>query len=170
MSCKITGNIVNAFIICKRKAWLYAREINSDSENVNLELGRIIGENTYKREKKELLLPGMKIDFMKKSEGSIIVAEVKKSSKGEKAAIMQLLFYLYNLSKKGINAKGELLIPKERKKRIIELDEKSVKELKSLFAEMEEVLKRDTPPKIEKGKFCKNCAFNEFCWAELDGE
>ncbi len=154
----------------EKKDWLFARRISPSVDDTSLEPDRIIGENTYKREKKELLLPGMKIDFMKKSEGSIIVAEVKKSSKGEKAAIMQLLFYLYNLSKKGINAKGELLIPKERKKRIIELDEKSVKELKSLFAEMEEVLKKDTPPKIEKGKFCRNCAYNEFCWAELDGE
>ena len=49
------------------------------------------------------------------------MGEIKKSSRFEKVAIMQLAFYLYRLKEKGISVEGELLIPKERRKVPIKL-------------------------------------------------
>ena len=46
---KITGNLINAYFICRRKLWLFSHEINPYSENPYLEIGSLIGEEFYKR-------------------------------------------------------------------------------------------------------------------------
>ena len=161
----ITGNLINAYYICKRKLWLFAHKVNPSLDNPYLEIGTLIGEESYKREKKEISVGNIKIDLIKKEDGNVVVAEIKKSSKGETPARMQLLFYLYQLKKTGIEAKGELLIPKERKKIPVELTEDKGKELEKAFADIKEILKMDTPPLLRRIPFCRNCAYNEFCWA-----
>ncbi len=160
----ITGNLVNAYYVCHRKVWLFAHEIGPSLENPYLEIGRLIGEESYKRGKKEIVAGNMKIDMIEKENGRTVVAEIKKSSKGKTAAKMQLLFYLYKLKTQGINAKGELLIPKEKKRIEVELTEEKEKELEKTFTEIKEILKRESPPPLKRIPFCKNCAYNEFCW------
>lgn len=161
----INGNLINAFFICKRKFWLYARQFNPDPETDLLILGRIISENTYSRGKKELFLDGVKIDLVRKLDKSIAICEIKKSSKGLEAAKMQLAFYLLNFRKKGINVKGEILIPKEKKIIALDLDEKTEKLLYDATKNMQEIAKQDTPPPAIKTSFCRRCAFVEFCYA-----
>lgn len=163
----LTGSLINSYLICPRKAWLWAHELSPDSENTYLEIGTLIGEQSYKREKKEITLPGMKIDLVRKSEGDKVIAEVKKSSKGEKAALMQLLFYLYKLEKKGIKLKGELLVPKEKKRLVVELTEEKKKELEGIFDKINLLVKGNIPAPV-KIRFCRGCAYNEFCWAEVE--
>ncbi len=46
---------------------------------------------------------------------------------------MQLLFYLYKLKEREIEAKGELLIPKERKKISVELDKAAEEKIEVCF-------------------------------------
>jgi len=84
-----------------------AHEINPEQDNPLIELGRIFHEYAYKREKKEISLDGMKLDLLKKGENDYIICEVKKSSRFELSARMQLAYYLYNLKRMGIKAKGE---------------------------------------------------------------
>jgi len=160
----ITGNLVNAYFVCKRKVWLFAHEISPSLENPYLEIGRLIGEESYKRAKKEILAGNLKIDMIEKENGKTVIAEIKKSSKGKSAAKMQLLFYLYKLKQQGIEAKGELLIPKERKRIEVELTEEKEKELEKTFDKIKEILRMGSPPPPERISFCKNCAYNEFCW------
>jgi len=164
---KLTGNLINSYLICPRKAWLYAHEVNPYGDNVYLEIGALIGQESYKREKKEISLPGMKIDLVKKKDGDTVVAEIKKSSKGKDAARTQLLFYLYNLEKKGVNVKGELLFPKERKKEEVVLTDSKRKELEEILTRLEKLIQEDIPPLPVKIPFCRGCAYNEFCWAEV---
>ena len=161
---KITGNLVNAYYICHRKVWLFAHEINPSTSNPYLEIGRLIGEESYKREKKEILMGNIKIDLIKKESGNIVVAEVKKSSKGLKAAKMQLLFYLYKLKQKSIEANGELLIPKEKRKILIKLDDKSVDMIEKAVVEINNIINMEKPPPVVKTNYCKKCAYYEFCW------
>ena len=59
----ITGNLINAYYICQRKLWLFAHEINPSLENPYLEIGSLIGEETYKRDKKEILFGNIKIEI-----------------------------------------------------------------------------------------------------------
>ncbi|MGC9093865.1 MAG: CRISPR-associated protein Cas4 [Bacteroidota bacterium] len=162
---RITGNLVNAYFICKRKFWLYARQFNPDPEMDLLLLGRLISENTYQRERKEIFFDEVKIDLVKKLNENIVVCEVKKSSKGLEAAKMQLAFYLLKLKRNGINAKGEILLPKEKKIIAFELDEETEKILNNAIQEMKVIAEHELPPPLVKTSFCKKCAFMEFCWA-----
>ncbi|MBC7196128.1 MAG: CRISPR-associated protein Cas4 [Deferribacterales bacterium] len=161
----ITGNLVNAFFICRRKFWLYARQFNPDPENDLLLLGRLISERSFSREKKELSFDGIKIDLMKKSDKGLLICEIKKSSKGIEAAKMQLAFYLSKLKKHGINVEGEILIPKEKKRITLNLDENIENLLQAAIENMEEIAQKTSPPPVIRNSFCRKCAFIEFCYA-----
>ncbi len=162
---KITGNLINAYYVCKRKLWLYAHEIGPDRSHQLLEIGRLYDQSTYKRDKKQISMSGMKIDLLKKRDGELLVGEVKKTSKFEAAAKMQLAYYLYRLREQGIELDGELLVPKERKRERITLDDDLTQELETAIAEIETIIIGDKPPLPEKTKYCRNCAYNDFCWA-----
>lgn len=162
---KITGNLINAYYVCKRKLWLYAHEIGPDRSHHLLEIGRLYDQSTYKRDKKEISMAGMKIDLLKKRDGELLVGEVKKTSKFEAAAKMQLAYYLYRLREQGIELEGELLVPKEKKRERIKLDDPLLKELETAMEDIEAIINSDKPPAAEKVKYCRNCAYNDFCWA-----
>ncbi len=167
ISRSITGNLINAYFICHRKVWLFAHEVGPTSDNQDMSIGRLIDRESYKREKRQIMVGNINIDFIQKQGQHIVVAEVKKSSKGKKAARMQLLFYLYNLKQMGISAVGELLIPMEKKKLMVSLDEKSMGELEKAIREIQEIIRKDRPPRAKWSKFCKNCAFYEFCFSDV---
>jgi CRISPR-associated exonuclease Cas4 len=162
---KITGNLINAYYVCKRKLWLYAHEIGPDRSHQLLEIGRLYDQSTYKRDKKQISMSGMKIDLLKKRDGELLVGEVKKTSKFEAAAKMQLAYYLYRLKEQGIELDGELLVPKEKKRERIILDDALTRELGTAIAEIDNIITNDKPPLPEKTKYCGKCAYNDFCWS-----
>jgi len=164
----ITGTLVWYYYVCKREVWFMSRELHPNQNDEFLEIGRLIHENTYLRERKEILINHMKIDLIKKGKDNFIIAEIKKSSKFLLPSKMQLLFYLYELKNMGINLKGELLVPKERKKEEIELTPDKEEEVKNAIKEIKNIIRKETPPQANKIKFCRNCAYNEFCWAEVE--
>lgn len=141
-----------------------SHEITPEQDNPWVEIGRLIHEESYPREKKGLETAGMKIDMIKKGESGIIVGEVKKSSRFLKSAKMQLAFYLYHLQKAGIKATGVLLIPKEKKKISVELNDEMVNELLTAEYDIMEIIKSEIPPSPQRCKFCKKCGYQEFCW------
>jgi len=149
---KITGNLINAYYVCKRKLWLYAHEIGPDRSHHLLEIGRLYDTDTYKRDKKQISMSGMKIDLLKKRDGELLVGEVKA-------------YYLYRLKEQGIELEGELLVPKERKRERIKLDDALIKELETAIEDIEAIINSDKPPVAEKVKYCRNCAYNAFCWS-----
>ena len=161
----LTGNLINAYYVCKRKLWLYAHEIGPDRSHQLLEIGRLYDQSTYKRDKKEIAMSGMKIDILKKRDGELLVGEVKKTSKFEAAAKMQLAYYLYRLKEQGIELDGELLVPKEKKRERITLDDALTQELETAIAEIETIITNDKPPLPEKTKYCGKCAYSDFCWS-----
>ena len=160
----ITPSLINAYYICSRKAWLHSRNINPSVENNNISIGKIIDETSYSREKKSITIENMRIDFIEESPEGPLVCEIKKSSAGRKASIMQLAYYLYKLKNMGLVAKGRLLIPKEKKKETIELTDELKEEIKTAISNIQELIKKDLPPEPKKNTFCKTCAYYEFCW------
>lgn len=165
MSKKITGTLIWYFYICKREVWLMAHEVDACQDNPFLEIGRFLSEESYRREKKEIEIGNIKIDLLKRDGKKIVIGEVKKSSRFESSARMQLAFYLYRLKQVGVEAIGELLIPKEKKKMAVFLDEKTEKELKKAIGEIGAIIASEAPPAPVKIKFCPKCAYREFCWA-----
>jgi CRISPR-associated exonuclease Cas4 len=142
-----------------------ARELTPDEDNLLIELGRLLSEESYSRERKEIEIGNLKLDLLKRGRGSVVVGEVKKSSRFLKSAEMQLLFYLYKLKERGIQASGELLIPREKKRMKVELTRGKEKEIEQAIGKIEEIISREEPPLPEKCRFCPKCAYREFCWA-----
>lgn len=141
-------------------------QINADQDDGNMDLGRFIHENTYDRDKqKEISIGHIKLDIVRQDKDGLVIGEVKKSSKYLQSARMQLAFYLRELKERGIDAKGELLFPKEKRKEAVELTPELECELDVATMEIERIAQQDTPPLLRKIPLCRNCAYKEFCWA-----
>ena len=164
---KISGSLLQAYEICPRQAWLMSRQITADQQNTYLDIGRLISQESFAREKKEIYIPDLaaKIDYIKKKDGEFFVAEVKKSSATMESGIEQLKYYLFLLEKKGIQAKGLIKIPKEKKSMEIELTEEDKKHIKAKISDLQQLIEQENPPTVKKIKQCKSCAHYEFCFS-----
>jgi len=164
-SPRIGGTLVWYYSICKREVWLMCRGIEPERRDENLSIGRLIDTGSYSREKHSITLGDNKFDFIREKEGTVVVAEIKKSSRTLAASALQLKHYLYELEKEGVNAEGELLVPKEKKKLSVVLDDESRKELDGIYLEIDSIGKQLQPPKAVKCKYCSKCAYREWCWS-----
>lgn len=161
----VTPTLIWYYFVCKREVWLMSHEINPEQDNTLIELGRAIHEFSYKRDTKEISLGGMKIDLIRRENGNVVIGEVKKSSRFELPEKMQLCYYLYKLKMEGIDAIGELLVPKEKKRTIVELNADLEKEIEKAVKEIEEIMETERPPLPQRVRFCGKCAYSELCWA-----
>ncbi len=159
----INGTLVWYFHICPRQVWYIYHALTGEQDNDFLLLGRHMHEVFYRNRKRELLIDNtIKVDFIEE-EG--LIAEVKKSSKNLKSALMQLAFYLYYFKhKKGVALSGKLLIPEERKQINVELTEELERELEETFRRIREIISKPLPPPPRKIPHCKRCAYREICW------
>ena len=94
-SVRITGVKVNYYHICKTKLWLFSHNINLEKENDSVAIGKMLHEDRYKKNYKNITIDGISIDFMKA--GTILeIHEIKKSKKMDEADrlafILPLLF------------------------------------------------------------------------------
>jgi len=105
------------------------------------------------------------LDLIRTRQGNLVVGEIKKSSRAEESARLQLLFYLYRLRERGVYSKGVLLFPKERKKIEVDLTPELEKEIKSILEDIREVIALPSAPPPQKIKYCTHCAYREFCWS-----
>ena len=161
----ITGSLVQAYIFCPRQAWLLSRQIVGNQYNEFLAIGRLLSEETYKREKKEIVIDGGKIDFIKTKDGNLFIAEVKKSGKFIETSKMQLLYYMYRLKQKGYDTNGEIRIPREKKAIKVVLSEENEKRIENILDELKRLLEQEHPPRIAYNRNCRNCSYFEFCWS-----
>ena len=142
-----------------------SRQINPFEDNAFLEIARILHEDAYARDRKEVAFGNVKFDIIRRREDRILVCEIKKSSKFLKSAEMQLGFYLLQLARRGLKATGEILVPKEKKKISVVLNADRKKKIESAVREIEKIIKQKTPPEPVKGKYCPPCAYADFCWS-----
>jgi len=163
----IPPSIYNAFLLCERQAWLMLRRLSADNSNTYLEIGRLIDEESFKRYRHRIDIPGLscKLDFIMKKDNTLLVAEVKKSSKTIETAIKQLKYYLYLLYKKGIKAKGVLKIPTERKSISVNIGSDDIDFIEETLKALKKLYFQENPPILEKKIFCSKCGHFEFCWS-----
>jgi CRISPR-associated exonuclease Cas4 len=161
----ITGTLIWYYYICPREVWLMSRQLAPWEENPFIELGRIISQESYERDTKEVQIENIVIDIVKTQDEKVIIGEVKKSSRFIKSATMQLAFYLLKLKEYGINAKGILLFPKEKRRIPLSLTKEMEEELNLAIDRINQIIKSETPPPATKNKFCAKCGYKEFCWA-----
>jgi CRISPR-associated exonuclease Cas4 len=161
----ITGTEVAYYIVCKRKLWLFSHGIELERFSDFVEIGKVISETYFKREKfKEIETQSFKVDFIKVG-GEIVVNEVKKSRKLEEAHLWQTKFYIYQLQRLGLDCKkGIIHYPKLLKKIDVELTESDRIKIEEALVEIENVEKLGKPPDVTNKPYCKNCAYYQFCY------
>jgi CRISPR-associated exonuclease Cas4 len=165
----ITGTLLWYYAICQRECWLMAHQIEPEHENDFLEQGRLNTEAHYQRESKEIELPsGVRVDKVRSENGKLILSEIKKTSKFMGATSLQLAYYLWLMEQEGVAASGEILVPEERERKEIRLDDVR-EELMKAIKDIGQLVKAPTPPKATWLHYCKTCAYNEFCWSGTDG-
>lgn len=161
---KITGTIINYYFHCKRQCYLFANRINLEDNSEDVRIGKILHEIKAKDEKNtEIKFDNMVIDKLTEK----YVEELKKSDADLVAARMQLLFYLKNLSDKGIQKEGKLVCIEKNKKEKIEkviLNNESTMELANCIREIEELISKNEVPSVEKMGACKRCAYYDYCY------
>ena len=160
-----TPTLIWYYFICLREVWLMSRNLEPYQGNPFIEIGRLISQESYQREKKEIHLENMVIDLLKTGGEEIIIGEVKKSSRFANAAKMQLAYYLLRLKRLGIKAKGLLLFPKEKKKIEVILTDELEKKLCEAEKHIQEIIMLSKPPEVKRIKYCKNCGYHEFCYS-----
>lgn len=159
----ITGVMVYYHEVCKRKLWYFYNEIQMEQGNENVEIGKVLDEETYKRDKKHINIDNIiNIDFIR-SKG--ILHEVKKSKKIEEASILQVKYYLYFLEKKGVKGiKGKIDYPLLKQSVDIELDNDDIIKIENVLRDIELIVDEKYPPKLEKKRICKSCAYYDLCF------
>lgn len=161
----VNGTLIWYYSICHRQVWLMARHLTPDEQDDNVVLGRFIHENTYQRDKHEILIGNIKIVLVRGAKGSALVGEIKKSSRAAASARLQLKYYLYVLRQYGVDLKGMLFFPEEKRNEEVVLDEQGIKEVESTIASVQKIVAAPAPDLPQKTRWCRSCAYAEFCWA-----
>ncbi len=159
---EVTGVMVQYYKVCKRELWFYLNQINMNYDNEDIDIGKIIHENSYKREKKEIRLDNIVFDFVKNRD-KLTVYEIKKSSKLTIGGQYQLYYYLWTLKNANIDAVGEVVYPKEKKKEKVILNEKIGEEIKDIIHGIQKISQLKTPPQPEFKPYCRKCSYYELC-------
>jgi len=163
MDKDITGLMVYYYEVCKRKLWYFVNEIQLEENNSNVILGKLLEENTYTRDEKKINIDGViNIDFIRSKK---ILHEIKKSNSIEPASLLQVQYYLYYLEKKGlIGLKGILDYPLLKQTVEVNLTNKDRENLDSIIIGIKEILRKESPPTLEKKGICKKCAYFDLCF------
>lgn len=163
MDKDITGLMVYYYEVCKRKLWYFVNEIQLEENNSNVILGKLLEENTYTRDEKKINIDGViNIDFIRSKK---ILHEIKKSNSIEPASLLQVQYYLYYLEKKGlIGLKGILDYPLLKQTVEVNLTDKDRENLDNIIIGIKEILRKESPPTLEKNGICKKCAYFDLCF------
>lgn len=163
MDKNITGLMVYYYEVCKRKLWYFVNEIQLEENNSNVILGKLLEENTYTRDEKKINIDGViNIDFIRSKK---VLHEIKKSNSIEPASLLQVQYYLYYLEKKGlIGLKGILDYPLLKQTVEVNLTDKDRENLDNIIIGIKEILRKESPPALEKKGICKKCAYFDLCF------
>ena len=75
---EITGTLIWFYKICGREVWLMAHSIIPDQQDDNIDIGRFLHENTYQRNKKEIVFGNKRVASMRK--GSCYIRKRRRGS------------------------------------------------------------------------------------------
>lgn len=163
----IGGVDIHYYSLCKRKLWLYNKDIGMEEQSDRVLQGKILHETSYPRLKqKEIMIDNaFVIDAI---EGEY-VREIKLTSKMQDSDRLQMLFYLYQLARRDLKKKGLISYTKEKKTIEVELNEVNMIEIKQAIEDAYNIVHQPKPPSVIHMPYCKTCAYYEFCYVgEVD--
>ena len=159
---RITGLMVQYYHVCKRELWFMSKGVDIDRETTNIQRGTHVDETSYSDSRKSFTI-GNRIQLDVLDSGDIM--EVKVSSKLEKPARMQLLFYLWFLREVyDIEKDGVLAYPTERKRESVKLTKSNTEEIEQTIRGILELVEQDSPPALSKKPYCDSCLYQDMCW------
>ena len=163
MDIEITGVMVYYNEVCRRKLWYFYHGIQLEQDNENVKIGKVLDEETYKRDEKHINIDNViNIDFIRSSG---ILHEIKKSRKIEEAGILQVKYYLYYLKQKGVEGiTARIDYPLLKKSLEVKLTDEDEAELQTKLEEIRKIVNADTPPGLKKKNICKSCAYFDLCF------
>jgi len=159
----VTGVMMNYYHVCQRQLWYFAHHIEMEHESDLVLLGRLVHEESYARDAKEMLLDGrIRLDRITRDG---VVHEVKKSNKVEQAHLWQLKYYLYLLKRRGIDGiRGRLDYPRLRRTVKVELTPEDETAIEEKIRAIHALVARPAPPKMKRRRICRSCSYQELCW------
>jgi CRISPR-associated exonuclease Cas4 len=160
---RLTGTQLNYLLVCPRKLWLFSHHITMERENEAVALGQLLHEESFQRQKKEVLIDDLiRIDFFDDE----AVHDIKKGRSMEEAHRAQILYYLWYLRQKGVEGlKGVINYPKQRRSVEVELTPAAEVEVEEWVRQVQMVVAQATPPVVEAPmRICRKCSYNELCW------
>jgi len=159
-----TGTQVNYYFVCHRELWLFSHGLQMEQESDQVLQGKLLHEEAYSRDDKEIFIDGtIRLDRI---ESNGIIHEIKKSDKMESAHIWQLKYYLYYLKHKDIwPVSGKIDYPKLRQTVEVALNAEDEQQLHIILKKINELIQSPTPPTLPKKKICRNCSYFELCWS-----
>lgn len=154
--------MVYYYFVCKRKLWYFSNEINMESENENVILGKLLDDGSFKRDEKHINIDDtINIDFIREYKE---LHEVKKSKAIEEASIWQTKYYLYYLKQRGVtDLKARIDYPLLKQHLDIKLSKEEEEKMQTILAEITKICKKEIPPEFSVQKICKKCAYHDLC-------
>ena len=162
MEERITGIMIYYYFVCRRKLWYFCHEINMESGNEDVQLGKLLDETSYGRSEKHIQINGeINIDFIKEHRE---LHEIKKSKSIEQAGIWQVKYYLYYLKKRGVDGlKAKIDYPLLKENVTVELSKDDEIQLQFVIKDIVKMKKEKSPPIMKKTKLCSKCAYRDLC-------
>ena len=151
------------YFICKRKLWYFCHQINMEDNNENVQLGKLLDENSYKRDDKHIQIDGViNIDFIHDNRE---LHEIKKSRAVEEAGIWQLKYYLYYLEERGVKGiKGRIDYPLLKRTMEVALSDEDRNVLGDVIKDINILQKQNMVLQLDKKKICNKCAYYDLCY------
>ncbi|CQR70765.1 hypothetical protein SOV_42840 [Sporomusa ovata DSM 2662] len=164
---RVTGTMFDYFHICRRKMWLFSKQMNMEniSGNADVIKGKLLHETRFQREtRREISYDNSAFDFVKVKD-QIVVHEIKKSKVFEEAHIWQLKFYIYQLREQGVPCRmGVMHYPTAMRKVDVDFTEADAEYIEQSQHEIRNILSKAYPPKKLERKRCTKCAYFDFCY------
>lgn len=157
-----TGVQIQYYFIDPRRLWYFSKGITMEHNSELVEIGKIITSESYKRERKEIQIGRIKIDFYRKN---LEIHEIKKSSKFKTASRWQLIYYLWVLKNFGVECKGILNFPKERKMEKVFLTPEIEQKILNILEEIKKIIELPTPPHTKISEKLKTSSYYELFMA-----
>ena len=151
--------------ICRRKLWLFHHGIRPENENTAVQIGRHIGESTFKRTHKEIKLGDIGVvDWAELPHG--VIHETKKAKCPMQADFAQVRYYLWWMRSHGIGVERAIIhYPKQKRTTEIVWDGTMDEQVEADLTSARNIVAQPAPPEFQPLKWCKRCAYAEFCMA-----
>lgn len=164
---QVTGTQIAYYNICHRKLWLFSNGVTMEQTSDLVSEGKLIAETTYldrSRKYTELEIDSIKIDFY--DARNRVIYEVKKSNALDKAHIAQVKYYMYVLSKHGVETPSAILeYPKIKHRELVAWNDNIITQVEAWEKGVELVLQSHSCPSILlNNAICKKCSYYEFCY------